>query len=242
MANDTIFIRGLPTGQAGLTARIVTRFSDTTIVTGRPCTELTNGKQDYTCTTNSAGVTGWHRLYVATSGGTYFFNSWVNLRNDGGNHDTTDTLPEAADGTVFSNSSVAIAAALEGDTVTIQRGDTVSIAFTDLGNITNRTKLWFTVKAHAENADTASIIQVTEAGGLIYLNEAAAAVSAQATLTVTDATAGNVTIVLLPAATLTLKVVSALFYDVQVLRSTGAVNTLSSGRADVVADITRAVS
>lgn len=136
--------------------------------------------------------------------------------------------------------AAAITAALSGSTLTIRRGDTVTISITGLGNITSRTKLWFTVKESENDADTASIIQIIEGTGLVYLN-GAAATAAQGSLVVTDATAGNVTITLAAAATEDLELSSRLYYDLQYLSAAG-VTTLTEGNAKVVRDATRSIS
>lgn len=57
-------------------------------------------------------------------------------------------------------SAVSILAAIEGDRISLMRGDTLSVSITDLGSIANYTKLWFTVKRERSDPDTASILQV----------------------------------------------------------------------------------
>ena len=133
-----------------------------------------------------------------------------------------------------------LAAALSGTTVTIRRGDSLSLAITGLGDISTRTMLWFTVKAADTQADTAAIIQIEETAGLVYLNGAdASARAANGDITVDDAVAGDITVTLDEVETDDL-VPDTLTYDVQVLDS-GDVTTLTQGTVNIVADITRAV-
>lgn len=133
----------------------------------------------------------------------------------------------------------------DGTTVTRRRGDSWTVAFTGLGSIANRTKLWLTIKRDPSHTDAVAELAVTEAGGLITLAGDAIAspiTSADGDLEVTDAAAGNVTLTVAAAATALLEAAGGRFYDLQVLRSTGAVETLTSGRWAVVSDVTRATS
>lgn len=140
----------------------------------------------------------------------------------------------------LTQTSASIAAAIDGDDISIQRGDTVSISVTGLGSLASRTgeKLWFTVKAQTGDADTAATIQVGETTGAIRLNGGATTAS-YASISVTDAVTGALTITLKPALTSALVQGTSYKYDIQILE-TAVVRTLSSGTATVVADVTRA--
>lgn len=131
-----------------------------------------------------------------------------------------------------------VAATLKGTDLVIHRGDTWSWTKTGLGSISDRSKLWFTVKANKGDPDAKSVIQITEAGGLLYLNRTAAATPANGSITADDA--GVITIRLDESATALLREQADLVYDVQVRRSTGTTNTLTEGLLDVNADVTRA--
>jgi len=133
-----------------------------------------------------------------------------------------------------------IAAAVEGDAITIHRGDTLAAAVTGLGNITGRTKLWFTVKESLEDADAAAILQIEESAGLIYL-KGAAATAGQGSLVVTNATTGALTVNLAAVASATLEP-ETLFYDFQWKDAGGLIHTLSEGRVLVEPDVTQAVA
>jgi len=143
----------------------------------------------------------------------------------------------------LTQSAAAVTAALAGSTVTILRGDTVSIAFTALGNVTGYQAVWFTVKASpGVEADADSLIMAKTATGLVYLNGAAATTAGDASVTVTDATTGAVTVLLKAAATAALTPQAGLAYDVQWKDATGQIFTLTTGTANITADTTRAVA
>ncbi|OQB25099.1 MAG: hypothetical protein BWY10_02527 [Chloroflexi bacterium ADurb.Bin180] len=138
-------------------------------------------------------------------------------------------------------SAAATTSTVSGSSITATRGDTLTASLTALGNISSRSKLWFTVKEETEDADSASIVQIEETLGLLYINGAAAGTAANGSITVTDATTGALTITLKPAETDDLAV-GQYKYDIQQLTSGGVVTTLTSGIFEVVADITKAVA
>lgn len=137
-------------------------------------------------------------------------------------------------------SFAAISAAIAGTSITQRRGDTWEISLTGLGNISTRTKLWFTLKESENDSDAQSIIQITEAGGMLYLN-GAPAISAQGSLTVTNAVTGAVTIDVVADATDELELASNLYWDIQ-WASGAFVETLREGKFVVIRDASRAVS
>jgi hypothetical protein len=148
----------------------------------------------------------------------------------------------AAAARTLTQSAASAAAAVSGDTITIVRGDSASISLTDLGSLANISKLYFTVKARAEDADTESLIQIEAAAGLMYIN-GVAGTAGHGTLTVDDATDGDITITLTAAETAKLPTHLTGFYDVEIVRSAGTpVTTLASGSFVIVDDITKAVS
>ena len=136
--------------------------------------------------------------------------------------------------------AVAIAAAMAGNTITIKRGDSLSCAITGLGDISGRSKLWFSVKKRLSDADTAAIVQIEETAGLVYLN-GAAGVAISGDITITDAVAGNIVVVMEESATDDLVPAEGLYYDVQMLTAGGAVTTLTRGWCNVTGDITRVI-
>ena len=126
--------------------------------------------------------------------------------------------------------------------VTVYRGDTITINITGLGDISGRSKLWFTAKRDLTDSDTEALIQIEETAGLIYIVGQAPSNSANGSITVTDASAGDISISLSADESAKLPVGSSYRYDVQVLESGGTVRTLTSGVFAVTGDATRATS
>ena len=130
-----------------------------------------------------------------------------------------------------------------GGNISIVRGDSWSADITSLGDISTRTKLWFTVKHQRSDLDSASTIQIEETAGLIYLNSAdASARAANGSITVTDEVAGDVTIALDEVETALLQQRAGLPYDIQMLDAAGDVTTLALAGATITDDVTRAVA
>lgn len=144
----------------------------------------------------------------------------------------TRTLTQAA---------AAVAAALAGSTITVRRGDTLTVSITGLGSVANRTKLWIAAKADRGHPDTAAVFVIEETAKLQVINGTPATTAANGTLTVTDAAAGDLTIVLAGVETAKLAELTGGFYDIQVLETAGP-RTLTDGTLAVTLDVTRATS
>jgi len=126
-------------------------------------------------------------------------------------------------------------------TISIRRGDTLDIDFSGLSNLITRTNVWFTVKGDKDDADSAADIQIDEVTGLLYI-AGVPGTAANGSITVTGAAAGNLTVALAAAETAKLGIVGRFFYDVQVLYATGVVQTETRGHANIIGDVTRAVT
>ena len=125
-----------------------------------------------------------------------------------------------------------------------KRGNSWAISITDLGSLVGYTSIWFTIKSSPEDADSASIVQIKKnatgvGDGLLYLN-GAAGTAAQGSITIDDATDGDITVVLDEAATATLYP-GAYVQDVQTLIA-AAVATPSYGTFTIESDTTRALT
>ncbi|HUV93924.1 MAG TPA: hypothetical protein VMX14_03735 [Anaerolineae bacterium] len=134
-----------------------------------------------------------------------------------------------------------VQAALEGSRITIHRGDDLSVSLTGLGSLAGRTHLWLTAKASESYPDTKATIQITETGGLLYLNSAEAGTPGNGSITVDDEDAGDITIVLAAVETAKLESGTTLTYDVQVLIG-AMITTLTESSVRVTSDVTRATS
>lgn len=141
--------------------------------------------------------------------------------------------------------TVSIISTLVTGEVTITRGDTLVLPFEDIGDITTRDNIWFTVKSDKDDEDTAADIQIDEDNGLLYINGVdaqAAGWAADGSITVTDAVAGDLTVRLEAVQSAKITTCSRNWYDLQVLWLDGTVSTLSKGIARVIGDLTRATS
>ena len=148
--------------------------------------------------------------------------------------------PWAAPVRTLTMSAASIAAMVAGSSITVLRGDTWSISLTSLGNISARSKLWFTLKRNFHEEDSGAVVQIEESVGLVRLNGVAGTAS-EGALLVTDETTGALTITLKPAATSQLQPAS-LRYDIQMLTDAGAVQTLTEGTLIILADVTRVIA
>ena len=155
--------------------------------------------------------------------------------------DTEVAAIKAKTDLITTGTTLTIASAVVGSTITAHRGDTLSAALENIGALTNYSKLWFTVKRDYDDADTAAVIQIEKTGGLLYLN-GAAGTTGNGSLTINDVASGDVTIVLNASETAKLSP-GNYQYDIQILRSAGTpVSTLTYGEFVVAADVTRATS
>jgi hypothetical protein len=142
-------------------------------------------------------------------------------------------------------SSVSVSSAISGTTITILRGDTFECSISDLGSLASYVSLDFTVKADKSDADTAALIRIrlNASGledGLLTLNGAVPSNASDGSIAITDAATGDITITLAASCTDDLPT-GTYAYDVQLIE-VGDVSTLTSGKASVTADVTRAVS
>jgi hypothetical protein len=193
---------------------------------------------DSTCSANPSGTItvrgNWAACVDNVVGG---FKGTI---ADTGRWSEDQSLASVTSGVTLTQTAAQIAAALTGSDVVIQRGDSLSIAFTGLGNISSRTKLYFTVKNSYQDPDSAAIIQIEETAKLVYLN-GAGSTATNGGITIVNAVTGAVTVTLTAAATSALELAGRLVYDVQMITAT-AVTTLTSGNARVVGDVTRTTS
>ncbi len=130
---------------------------------------------------------------------------------------------------------------IEGSNISITRGDTTTITLTGLGNLEDRTKLWFTVKARpATETDAQAKIQIVEGTGLVRLN-GAAGTAGWASIVAPDEVDGDVTITLSADLTAALAVGGAWRWDIQVAQPGPGTWTPRTGAFTVGEDVTRAV-
>jgi len=136
----------------------------------------------------------------------------------------------------LTQSAASVISAVTGSTVTQYRATSWSFSLTGMGSVADRAKLYFTIKLHSTDADSAALVQIEETAGLLYLNGSAATVAGNGTLTVDDAAAGDVTITLADDEAANLETGDALRYDVKKITATGS-QLMTIGRFNV-ADLT----
>lgn len=141
--------------------------------------------------------------------------------------------------------AIAVASQTPGQIVVI-RGDTLSRSLPLMGSISARTKLTFTAKLQCQtetttNTDSSSILQITEAGGLIVLNGVSTGLtSSNASLTVTNATTGATTLVIAGVVTAQLALQDS-EWDLQAILPTGPWTPVA-GNLSVSADVTQSTN
>jgi hypothetical protein len=158
--------------------------------------------------------------------------------------DHLDDMPTdvwAAASRTLTQAAAQVASVLAGSDLTIQRGDTLTISLTGLGNISARTKLWFGLKSSASDTDAAAKVRIEETIGLEYIN-GASGTPANGSIVVTNATTGAATITLAAVESAKLSIATDWIYDVQMMTAAGVVTTLTSGWAEVVGDVVRTTS
>ena len=145
-------------------------------------------------------------------------------------------------GRTLSQSMIAILSSMiAGSAITITRGDTISITITGLGNLEDRTGLWFTVKANpSKETDLQARIQMTEIDGLVRLNGKAATDPTDGGVVVDDEANGDITVMLTAEASAALASAASWHWDVQVAQPGPGVWTPRTGAFVVTADVTRA--
>lgn len=158
--------------------------------------------------------------------------------------DTGTTLPALLTSTLASFVNTYSTDATTAGSITRRRGDSWTIVPAALGVLTGYTSLWLTIKRSHDDADSASVLHVKKNAsglldGLLYLN-GAASTSNLASITVTDALTGVISIAVDEAATKELAP-GEYYYDIQTLIS-GNVSTPDSGTFTVTADVTRSVT
>jgi hypothetical protein len=141
--------------------------------------------------------------------------------------------------TAFASGTVNVVTALAGAVLTIRRGDSLSATWTGLASNAGHAKIWLTIKDSQGDADSAAIVQIEHAGGLLYLNGAVASTAANGTLTADSNT--QITVTLTATETDDLVPANGLYYDLQMLVGT-TTTTLTEGPCNIVGDVTRAVA
>lgn len=154
---------------------------------------------------------------------------------------TTDSLEALSD--KLTAAAPLIPSVSSGE-ITQYRGDAWSIAITGLGVLTGYTTIDFTIKREEKDADTAAVLRVRKnasglSDGLMRVNGAAPTASTDASITIDDAVAGDITVAVLASVTDDLSG-TGLFYDVQKIVTTTP-TTMRKSVFNISSDVTRAI-
>jgi len=154
-----------------------------------------------------------------------------------------------ADGVItidsYAVNAASVAATVIGEDITVYRGTRWVIALTGLTSMTGYTKVYFTVKRHADDPDTAAVVHIQEStagtgDGLLKLNGATAGTITDGSIVVNSATA--VTVYLESASADDLSAEGPLVYGVKWIDATGAHVASAGGELTIAADIPRATT
>jgi hypothetical protein len=140
----------------------------------------------------------------------------------------------------LTQTGASLAAVVDGTSLTLHRGDTLSLSLTGVGNISSRNKLWWAWKDSPNRPDSESQLYVEETLGLVYVGGSTPTTGQSASITVTNATTGNLTITVSAAAMAALSAASGT-WELQML-SGSTVTTLQSGTVEVTSDVVLATS
>ena len=205
-------------------------------------TVIWDGTQNPTFEVNNVGVYG--RIYTDADFSTYDYFASANYT--GADSLDQDWINGAAsvETTVSLATPVAtVTAAVSGSTITVYRGTTWIIALTGLGNISAYDTIFFSVKRYPTDSEDDAILRVhNDASGLLRFNGAAPAAATNGTITIDDATAGDITITILEAETSGSPILDCLDYDIKGVDDDGNVVMLAYGteKFTITADITQA--
>ena len=120
--------------------------------------------------------------------------------------------------------------------------DTMSFTISDLGTLANLEALYVTFKENYDDEDTASILQLEQAQGLLVAN-GATATAGDGSITIDDAVTGDITGAVAASVMDDLDAVRSCVFDVKIIRSAGVpVETLAMGRAKFHRTVTRAIA
>ena len=101
-------------------------------------------------------------------------------------------------------------------TISVRRGDSWIIDITGIGDISARTKLWFCAKENPDTEeDSEAVVKIEETAGLQVIAGSAASVAGNATITVTDENAGDITITVKAVETKKTSTTTSARWDVQ---------------------------
>lgn len=157
---------------------------------------------------------------------------------------STSSVSEIANG-VWTNVQRTLTETIYSDTIEVNRidlvrGDTFSFPITEL-DLDNCQTVYFTIKKNYKDLDYASIVQINDIEGLIYLNGIKRTDTTGADITI-DEVNSEVTVTIDALITKQLQYLELGYvYDLQIIKFDGTVVTPKIGTLYVVQDVTRVV-
>ena len=179
---------GAPSGLTGVTANLFVPTVDT-VVAAQSATGATNAKGTFFAT--FSGLTpGTYQLIAFGATGYPVANWLVDVGSSGSflayDGPSVDSRPIS----ILVPPAV-VAASMDPQMIAITTFNVCRYTLV-MGAIGSRTGLWFCLKANPDDPDSAALILISEAGGLLVANGSPASNAALGSLTVTDSTAGTV--------------------------------------------------
>jgi len=135
-------------------------------------------------------------------------------------------------------SAAAIVAAVSGTSVTQVRATTWNFSITGMGSIADRAEFFFTLKRRTRDGDADALVKIEETIGLQVINGQTAGTPANGSITVTDAAAGDVTVVLADEETAKLSEEANLVYDFKKITAGGVSTQLTTSRFNITSTVT----
>ena len=123
------------------------------------------------------------------------------------------------------------------------RGDTFSYEFTGL-DLSDYETIYFTVKEDYKDTDSEATIQISSASGLLILEGISGSVSGSSNASITVDSGSTVATVNIKASVTDEFEYSSTdyFYDLQMIKTDGEVETLEAGTFTLVRDVTRRIT
>lgn len=146
----------------------------------------------------------------------------------------------------LTNESLSTTIPAPGDPISIYRSATNYLSFTNLGVMTDQTKLWMTFKTNNDLSDSLATMQI-DLTGLLILNGSSSLPDGitltDASITVDDAEVGSITIRIDQVVANELPTIEAypIYFDIKQLKD-GDVNLLYQGQTYIFATSTQTIS
>ena len=143
----------------------------------------------------------------------------------------------------LTQTAASVESAVLGDRITVYRGTTWSISLTDLGDLSGREDIVFSVKFSAKtDTDDQALCRVSETAGLERF-DGDTATAAHATLVVDDEDDGDITITVKADATSSAPIVDYLDYDVKEIQSSAVhLRSVGADQFRILSDVSRAIT